>query len=282
MIEEIQSMNFKNMTLETMTTRLLDWALSSGIKLIIGTIIIVIGFKIINKLSKKFIDFAERRSLDMTLIKFIKSLINYSLKILLVLVVASGYWKLELSGLAAIVASAGVAIGLALQGSLSNFAGGVVLLLMRPFSVGDFIEISNLSGKVEHIKLFYTYLITPDNKEIMIPNGNIANSIIINYSMRDTRRVDVTLNVAYEENVLHVKKVLWDIINSNDLILKNPEAFVGISEHADNSVNFVVRVWTKTENYWDVHFYILEQAKIKFDEENISIPYPQMDIHMKQ
>ena len=239
------------MTLEKLLDKLINWCLTHGVRLIFGLIFLIIGWKIINKLLKSFEKVVEKRNFDPTLHSFLKAI------------------------------SAGLAIGLALQGSLSNFAGGVVLLLMRPFSVGDFIEISTLSGKVEHIKLFYTYLITPDNKEIMIPNGNIANSSIINYSMRDTRRVDVTLSVAYEENVLHVKKVLWDIINSNDLILKNLEAFVGISEHADNSVNFVVRVWTKTENYWDVHFYILEQAKIRFDEENISIPYPQMDIHMK-
>lgn len=269
------------MTLEQLLDKLVNWCLTHGVRLVFGLIFLIIGWKIINRVLKSFEKVVKKRNFDPTLHSFLKAIINATLKILLVIIIA-GYIGVDTASFAAMITSAGLAIGLALQGSLSNFAGGVVLLLMRPFSVGDFIEISNLSGKVEHIKLFYTYLITPDNKEIMIPNGNIANSSIINYSMRDTRRVDVTLSVAYEENVLHVKKVLWDIINSNDLILKNPEAFVGISEHADNSVNFVVRVWTKTENYWDVHFYILEQAKIKFDEENISIPYPQMDIHMKQ
>lgn len=281
MIEEIQSMNFKNMTLETMTTRLLDWALSSGIKLIIGTIIIVIGFKIINKLSKKFIDFAERRSLDMTLIKFIKSLINYSLKILLVLVVASGYWKLELSGLAAIVASAGVAIGLALQGSLSNFAGGFIILLLRPFKVGDYIQTSGFEGTVEQIGVFYTTLLTVDNKAVLIPNGTLSNGSLINYSAKETRRVDLIFSAGYECDILKVRNVLKDIVNSNNQILDYPEPFVGLLEQGANSLNFAVRVWVNTEDYWNVYFDLLEKVKIRFDEEGISIPYPQMDLHVR-
>ena len=282
MIEEIQSMNFKNMTLETMTTRLLDWALSSGIKLIIGTIIIVIGFKIINKLSKKFIDFAERRSLDMTLIKFIKSLINYSLKILLVLVVASGYWKLELSGLAAIVASAGVAIGLALQGSLSNFAGGFIILLLRPFKVGDYIQAAGLEGAVEQIGVFYTTLTTVDNKVVLIPNGTLSNGSLINFSAKDTRRVDLIFSVGYECDILKVRRVLNDIVKEHKLILDYPEPFVGLVEQADSSLNFTVRAWVKTPDYWTVYFDLLESVKLRFDEEEISIPYPQMDVHVKQ
>ena len=281
MIEEIQSMNFKNMTLETMTTRLLDWALSSGIKLIIGTIIIVIGFKIINKLSKKFIDFAERRSLDMTLIKFIKSLINYSLKILLVLVVASGYWKLELSGLAAIVASAGVAIGLALQGSLSNFAGGFIILLLRPFKVGDYIQTSGFEGTVEQIGVFYTTLLTVDNKAVLIPNGTLSNGSLINHSAKETRRVDLIFSAGYDCHILKVRNVLKDIVNSNNQILDYPEPFVGLLEQGANSLNFAVRVWVNTEDYWNVYFDLLEKVKIRFDEEGISIPYPQMDLHVR-
>lgn len=268
------------MTVEQLLDKLVEWCLTHGLRLVLGLIFLIIGWKIINRFLKSFDKLHEKRNFDPTLHSFLKAIINAILKILLVLSLA-GYVGIDTASFAAMITSAGLAVGLALQGSLSNFAGGVILLLMRPFSVGDFIETTGHSGRVEHIKLFYTYLLTPDNKEIMIPNGSIANSSIVNYSMRDTRRVDVTFGVSYEDDVFHVKKVLWDVVNSEERILKDPEPFISISEHGDNSVNFVVRAWTKTDDYWDVHFYLLEQAKIKFDEENISIPYPQMDIHMK-
>jgi len=267
-------------TLEQLLDKLVDWCFTHGLRLILGVIFLVIGWKIINKLLKSLDKVIEKRTFDPTLHSFLRAISNAILKIILAVSLA-GYVGIDTASFAAMITSAGLAVGLALQGSLSNFAGGVILLFMRPFSVGDFIETAGHSGRVEHIKLFYTYLLTPDNKEIMIPNGSIANSSIVNYSMRDTRRVDVTFGVAYEDNVYHVKKVLWDIVNSDSRILKDPEPFISISEHADNSVNFIVRAWTKTDDYWDVHFYLLEEAKIKFDEENISIPYPQMDIHMK-
>ena len=197
LINSIETMSFKNLTIETIITKVLDWAFSSGVKLIVGILAIVIGFKIINKLSKRFIEFAEKRNMDMTLVKFIKSFINYSLKILLILVIAGGYWDIQLSGLAAIVASAGVAIGLALQGSLSNFAGGFIILLLRPFKVGDYIQTGAFEGAVEQIGVFYTTLTTVDNKVVLIPNGTLSNGSLINYSTKDTRRVDLIFSAGY-------------------------------------------------------------------------------------
>ncbi len=282
MIEEIQNINFKNMTIETMTTKVLDWAVSSGTKLVIGIILIVIGFKIINKLSKKFVAFSEKRNLDLTLVKFTKSFISISLKGLLVLVIAGGYWDLQLSGLAAIVASAGVAIGLALQGSLSNFAGGFIILLLRPFKVGDYIQTGQFEGAVEQIGVFYTTLTTVDNKVVLIPNGTLSNGSLINYSTKDTRRVDLIFSAGYECDILKVRSVLKEIVSKNKLILDYPEPFVGLFEQGANSLNFAVRVWVNTPDYWTVYFDLLEQVKIRFDEENISIPYPQMDLHVKQ
>ncbi len=282
MIKEIQNINFKNMTIETMTTKVLDWAVSSGTKLVIGIILIVIGFKIINKLSKKFVAFSEKRNLDLTLVKFTKSFISISLKGLLVLVIAGGYWDLQLSGLAAIVASAGVAIGLALQGSLSNFAGGFIILLLRPFKVGDYIQTGQFEGAVEQIGVFYTTLTTVDNKVVLIPNGTLSNGSLINYSTKDTRRVDLIFSAGYECDILKVRSVLKEIVSKNKLILDYPEPFVGLFEQGANSLNFAVRVWVNTPDYWTVYFDLLEQVKIRFDEENISIPYPQMDLHVKQ
>ena len=282
LINSIENMSFKNMTIEKMITKLIDWSFTSGVKLIVGILAIVIGFKIINKLSKRFIEFAEKRNMDMTLVKFIKSFINYSLKILLILVIAGGYWDIQLSGLAAIVASAGVAIGLALQGSLSNFAGGFIILLLRPFKVGDYIQTGAFEGAVEQIGVFYTTLTTVDNKVVLIPNGPLSNGSLINYSTKDTRRVDLIFSVGYECDILKVRRVLNEIVEKNPLILDYPEPFVGLFEQGANSLNFAVRVWVNTPDYWTVYFDLLEQVKIRFDQEEISIPYPQMDLHVKQ
>ena len=278
----LETLNFKSMTLETIVKRIIDWTFTGGIKLIIGTLAIVIGFKIINKLSKRFINLAEKRNVDMTLIKFIKSFISYTLKILLVLIIAGSYWKLELSGLAAIVASAGVAIGLALQGSLSNFAGGFIILLLRPFKVGDYIQTGQFEGTVEQIGVFYTSLTTIDNKVVLIPNGSLSNGSLVNYSAKDTRRVDLVFAVSYESDILKVRGILKDIVQQQRLVLDYPEPFVGLLEQADSSLNFAVRVWVNTPDYWTVYFDLLEEVKLRFDKEEISIPYPQIDLHLKQ
>ena len=267
-------------SIEKMADKLLDWAMSNGIKILIGLIILGVGWKVIKKLMKIFNSFSSRKEIDSTLHSFLGAFLELALKALLIICVL-GYVGFEITGLAALLASAGFALGLALQGSLSNFAGGVIILIMRPFQIGDYIESSSDSGTVEKIELFYTHLITPDNKAIMIPNGALSNSTIVNYSSKDTRRVDLVFGVGYEDDILHVKRVLSNIIDSCDLILKNPEPFINICEHGDSSVNIAVRVWTKTSDYWNVYFYLIEQAKIKFDEENINIPYPQMDLHIQ-
>ncbi|MCI6189075.1 MAG: mechanosensitive ion channel [Clostridium sp.] len=267
-------------SIEKVADKLLDWAMSNGVKILIGLIILGVGWKVIKKLMKIFNSFSSRKEIDSTLHSFLGAFLELALKALLIICVL-GYVGFEITGLAALLASAGFALGLALQGSLSNFAGGVIILVMRPFQIGDFIESSSHSGTVEKIELFYTHLITPDNKAIMIPNGALSNSTIVNYSSKDTRRVDLVFGVGYEDDILHVKRVLSNIIDSCDLILKNPEPFINICEHGDSSVNIAVRVWTKTSDYWNVYFYLIEQAKIKFDEENINIPYPQMDLHIQ-
>lgn len=267
-------------SIEKIADKLLDWAMSNGVKILIGLIILGVGWKVIKKLMKIFNSFSSRKEIDSTLHSFLGAFLELALKALLIICVL-GYVGFEITGLAALLASAGFALGLALQGSLSNFAGGVIILVMRPFQIGDYIESSSHSGTVEKIELFYTHLITPDNKAIMIPNGALSNSTIVNYSSKDTRRVDLVFGVGYEDDILHVKRVLSNIIDSCDLILKNPEPFINICEHGDSSVNIAVRVWTNTSNYWNVYFYLIEQAKIKFDEENINIPYPQVDLHIQ-
>lgn len=282
-MEEISNMNFEHLSFSTVMRRLSNWALNDGInagvKLIIGVLVIIIGFKLINKVSNKFLKFAELKSIDVTLVKFLKSFINISLKCLLLLVIIGGYWDIELTGFAAILASAGVAIGLALQGSLSNFAGGFIILFLRPFKVGDYIQAAGFEGTVEQIGVFYTNLATVDNKLVMIPNGTLSNGSLINYTAKETRRVDLVFSVGYDTEILKVRRVLKDIVDKHNLILSKPEPFIGLVEHNASSLDFAVRVWVKTEDYWTVYFDLLETVKNRFDEENIEIPYPQMDLH---
>lgn len=280
-IQNLENIDFSKVKMSSLLEKLLEWTATTGFKLIIGALIISIGFKLINKFVGRFINVLEKKDVDITLSKFLKSLITVGLKIILVLPVL-GYWGIQLSGIAAIVASAGVAIGLALQGSLSNFAGGFIILFIRPFKVGDYIETATYGGTVEQIGLFYTQLVTIDNKQILIPNGTLSNGSLINYSAKPTRRVDLTFSVGYENDITHVKEVLNKIIERNKLILNEPAPFVAVSAHSASSVDFVVRAWCKTENYWSIYFDLLEEVKITFDKENISIPYPQMDLHLKE
>ena len=280
-LEKLDNLDFSNIKMSSLIEKLVEWAATTGFKFIVGALIISIGFKIINKLVGRFMHFLEKREVDITLSKFLKSLISVSLKVILVLPVL-GYWGVQLSGIAAVVASAGVAIGLALQGSLSNFAGGFIILLIRPFKVGDYIETSTYSGVVEQIGLFYTQLATFDNKQILIPNGSLSNGSLINYSAKSTRRVDLIFSVGYENDIPRVKEILSKIVENHKLILKDPEPFIGVNAHSASSIDFVVRAWCNTENYWNIYHDLLEEVKITFDKENISIPYPQMDLHLKE
>lgn len=266
--------------LSDILNKLYAWGTSSGIKIIIGILILCIGFKCVKKIKKLTCNILEKRNVDPTLSSFLDGFLNISLKILIVILVME-YVGLKTTGIAALIGSAGLAVGLALQGSLSNFAGGVIILLLRPFNVGDYVDGGNHSGTIEKIGIFYTHMLTPDNKQILVPNGILANSSIVNYSAKDNRRVDLTFTVGYEEDILKVKSKINEVLNNEELILKDRDTFIGVSNHGDNAISLIVRVWTRTEDYWTLHFNLLEKVKIKFDEENISIPYPQMDVHVK-
>ncbi|KPI50635.1 mechanosensitive ion channel [Clostridioides difficile] len=259
----------------------LEWATTSGVKLIIGILILSIGFKIIKKFVNHVMLLLGKRDIDLTLRRFLKSLLLSVLKVAVVIIVLE-YWGMSLSSFAAVIASAGVAIGLALQGSLSNFAGGFIILLIRPFKVGDYIEAAGHGGTVEQIGLFYTQLVTPDNKQILIPNGSVSNDSLTNYSAKNTRRVDLTFSVGYEDDIVQVRRVLKEIVNSHKLIINEPEPFIGIVEHGDNAIKFAVRVWCNTEDYWTIYLDLLEEVKVRFDEEGITIPYPKMDLTLRE
>ena len=279
-LQKLESLNLKNLDTSTLLDKFVSWAVDSGVRLIIGLLIISVGFKIIKKVVNKFEHFLEKRDVDVTLRRFLKSFSIGGLKAIIVLLVVTLIWDVELTGLVALFTSAGVAIGLALQGSLSNFAGGFIILLLRPFKVGDYIQAAGYEGTVEQIGVFYTHLLTIDNKVALIPNGTLSNNSLINYSAKENRRVDLIFNVSYENNVIHVRNVLKEIIDKHPLISHDPEPFIGIVEHAQNSVNFGVRVWCNKDNYWTIYYDLLEQVKVRFDEENITIPYPQMDLHV--
>lgn len=268
-------------SLERMLEKLYEWVITRGINMFFGVIFLSIGWKVINKTLKRIRRILESKNADPTITRFLDNVMNVTLKTVLIIIILQ-YIGVNLTGLTTIVASAGVALSLALKGSLANLAGGVIILVARPFNVGDFIETTEHSGVVEKISIFYTYLVTFDNKQILIPNGILTDSSIVNYSSKEIRRVDLTFSVSYEEDVIRVKNVLINILKNNELVLEEPEFFVGISMHGDSAINFIVKAWCKTEDYWTVYYDLLETVKIKFDEEGISIPYPQMDLHVKK
>ena len=269
------------MNLEQFLNKLINWATTEGIKLVIWLFLLWIGWKLAKKIVNIMSRTLEKRNVDATVRSFLDTFLEVVLKGIVIYVFLDQV-GIKTTGIAALLASAGVAIGLALQGSLSNFAGGVIILLIRPFNVGDYIEGAGHTGTIEKIGMFYTHMTTVDNKLILVPNGNLANGSIVNYSAKELRRVDLTFGVGYEQDVLKVKRVLSDIVDAHELILKTPEPFIALSAHGDSAVNFVVRVWVNNSDYWKVHFDLLESVKVKFDEEEISIPYPQMDLHIKK
>ena len=182
----------------------------------------------------------------------------------------------------AVVGAAGLAVGLALQGSLSNFAAGVLIVLFRPYKVGDYVEAAGISGTIEQVQILTTILKTPDNKQIIVPNGQIMDSIITNYSANDRRRVDLVVGVSYEDDLDKVRKTLEELVAADERILDDPAVTIAVSELADSSVNFIVRPWVKTADYWGVHFDLTEAIKKRFDQEGISFPFPQQDVHLYQ
>lgn len=242
-------------------------------------VVLVVGLIVIGWLSKKVEHAIAKTKVDGTLKPFINSLVKALMKIFLVLAVI-GVLGVDTTSFVAVLAAAGFAIGLAFQGSLSNFAGGVLLLVTRPIKIGDYIEANGYSGTVEAIQILYSQIVTVDNKVIHIPNGSLSNTSIVNYSEKVTRRVDFKFGAGYSEDSQKVIGVLTEIVNAHSLVLKAPEPFVRMSEHGDHAIFYTVRVWVNAADYFAVYFDVIESVKKRFDEENISIPFPQVDVHM--
>ena len=222
-----------------------------------------------------------RGKVDETLTKFVVSLARIAL-LVFVFIAALGSLGFETTSFIAVIGAAGLAIGFALQGSLGNFASGVMLVIFRPFKTGDFVEASGLSGTVEEIHIFSTILRTPDNKKVIIPNSKITGDNIVNYSAKDQRRVDMVFGIGYGDDLQRAKQILEKLTAEDSRILKDPAPTIGVLELADSSVNFAVRPWVKTDDYWGVYFDFTENVKLTFDQEGISIPFPQQDVHMHQ
>jgi small conductance mechanosensitive channel len=235
--------------------------------------ILVAGLFLIGIVTKSSKRIMAKRGVDLTLQKFLGNLGNWILKILLFITVISQL-GITTTSFAAILAAGGLAVGLALQGSLANFAGGVLIMIFKPIKIGDFIEAQGQSGTVKEIEIFTTKLNTPDNKEIIIPNGALSNGNIVNYSTEATRRVDFTFGVGYDSDIKKTKEILFGILNSHPLVLKEPRIAVNLSELGDSSINFFTRGWVKKEDYWTVKFDVMEQVKEALDSAGIDIPYP--------
>lgn len=255
------------------------YATEFGLKILAALAVFIIGKWAAKKLRKVVENLMKKGSVDPTLIKFISNLM-YTILLVVVILAALSQLGIQTTSFLAILGAAGLAIGLALQGSLSNFASGVLLIFFRPFKVGDFVTVGGESGSVSQIQLFTTELKTPDNKVIIIPNSQITSNVITNFSAQETRRVDLTFGIGYGDDLLKAKNILNDLVNSDERILKDPAPFIAVSELADSSVNFVVRAWTKTGDYWSVYFDMTEKVKLTFDKEGISIPFPQRDVHI--
>lgn len=252
-----------------------------GLKLLAGLVILIIGRWVAKWLTSIVRRLMTRAKVDEMLVRFVGNL-SYAVLLTFVVLAAIGQLGVQTTSFIAVLGAAGLAVGLALQGSLGNFAAGVLLVLFRPYRVGDYIEAGGIAGTVEEVQIFTTVLITPDNKKIIVPNGQIMGGTITNYSAKERRRVDVIAGVSYSDDLDKVRSVLQAIIDADARILKDPAPTIAVLELADSSVNFTVRCWTKTADYWAVFFDLNETIKKRFDAEGISIPFPQRDVHLYQ
>jgi len=250
-----------------------------GPKFVGAILVLIVGLWIIKAINKAVSRLLEKKDWDPSLEPFIRTLVSILLKVMLVISVM-GMVGIQMTSFIAILASVGLAVGMALSGTLQNFAGGVMILVFKPFKVGDFIEAQGYMGTVFEIQIFNTILKTPDNKVIYIPNGGLSTGSVTNFSQEPTRRVDWSFGIAYGDNVEKARKVLLNLINADSRILKDPEPFIGLGELADSSVNLTVRVWVNAEDFWDVFFEMNENVYGDFEKEGLSIPFPQMDIHL--
>lgn len=249
-----------------------------AINIAMAIAIFIVGKFVVNILIKILVKILQKSKMDEMLVDFVASIIK-TILLLFVVIAALDQLGVNTTSLIALLGAAGLAVGLALQNSLQNFAAGVMLIVFRPFKAGDFVEAGGVAGVVESISIFSSTMRTGDNKEVIVPNGSIYGGTITNYSARETRRVDMVFGIGYDDDIKKTKELLEKIVTSDERVLADPAPVIAVSELADSSVNFVVRPWVKTSDYWAVMWDLTEEVKLQFDAAGISIPYPQMDVH---
>ncbi len=269
----------ENINLSDLINKAIPVIIDYGKMLIVAVLLLWIGWWLIKKIIATMHALFEKKQVDITLQKFFISLVDIALKALLVISVIT-YVGIPTTSFVAILGAAGLAVGMAFSGTLQNFAGGVMILVFRPFRIGDFIEAQGFTGTVQEIQIFNTIILTVDNKRIIIPNGGLSTGSLVNYSTMEKRRVDINFGISYSDNIDRAYEAIRNVIKRNQKILTDPAPFVGVIELADNSVNIVCRAWVKNEDYWDVFFYLNEYVKKEFDATGISIPFPQRDVHI--
>ena len=268
------------MTVEQLLNTLATWAVSIASRLLLAGLVLFVGFKV-SRLILKLMDKSRGLSkIDPAVRSFARNSASIGMKVM-VLLTAASVLGLNMTSFITILGTIGVAIGLSLQGSLSNIAGGLIILIFKPFKIGDFITVNGSSGTVREIGIFYTHLTTADNSKIIIPNSVVSNETLVNASEQDIRRVDITVSVSYNSDIQKVKDVLIGIANNHPDVLHKPAPpLARVSAHSPDALDFAFRVWCKSENYWNVKFDLLESVKTEFDAKGISIPYPQLDVHI--
>jgi len=267
--------------METIIDKIVSFLVTAGGRIIAAVLLILVGHLIIKYVTKLISKSKAGKYTDITVKKFMENFVKTALYCILVVSVIA-ILGIPMASIVAVLGSAGLAIGLALQGALGNIAGGIMLIIFKPFAIGDFVDAAGCSGVVDNIGLFYTVIKTGDNKRITIPNSNITGANITNYSCEDRRRVDVPFTVAYGTDINKAKSVILEVINHNEKALKEPEPFVRISKHLDSAIEITTRTWCSSADYWTVFFDITEGVNKAFVENNIEIPFPQMDVHVKQ
>jgi small conductance mechanosensitive channel len=265
--------------MENLTGKITELLTLYGLKVLSALVIFIVGrwiSKFFEKITEKIMN---KRDVDPTIVSFVGNL-TYFILLTFFILAALSQLGIQTTSFIAIIGAAGLAIGLALQGSLSNFAAGFLMIIFRPFKVGDYIEGAGTAGTVEKIQIFTTQLKTPDNKTIIVPNAKMTGDNIVNYSTKGTRRVDMVFGIGYGDDIDKAKQVMTDVLAKDTRVLKDPPPVIALSELGDSSVNFVVRPWVNSSDYWDFYFETMEKIKKRFDEEGISIPFPQRDVHI--
>ncbi len=262
-------------------SRFYDGAAAFGLQLLAAIAVFVVGRWIAKGLVKGLVAAMERADADPTLVGFIRNVAYWGL-IAIVVIAAAGQLGVQTTSFIAVLGAAGLAVGLALQGALANFAAGVLMMIFRPFKAGDYVEAAGVAGSVEEISIFTTKLKTPDNKIVIVPNGQVTSGSITNYSANDTRRVDMAFGIGYGDDIDKAKRIIREVLDADERVLKDPAPVIVLSELGDSSVNFAVRPWAKASDYWGLFFDTQETVKKRFDAEGISIPFPQRDVHIYQ